>query len=61
MSQLLTYKDLSLLLKLSRSQIERRIAQGAIPRPFHIGHKCPRWRRDVIEAWMQQCEQEAAA
>ena len=56
---LLRVADLCALLRLSRTQLYRRVADGSIPRPLHLAHNTPRWRRDVIERWL--AERESAA
>ena len=59
MPELLTVKEVCALLKLSRTRLYKRIEEGAIPRPFHVANRCPRWRREVLERWI--AEREAAA
>ncbi len=58
--ELLRVSDLCALLRLSRTQVYRRIADGSIPAPFHLGHHTPRWRRAVIERWLAERERAAA-
>ena len=56
---LLTKKEVAELIRMSVRNLERRLAAGEIPSPFHLfGGKAPRWRRERIEAWM--CEREEA-
>lgn len=52
MSELLKMKDLTRILKRSRTQIYEDIKAGAMPAPFNWG-KSVYWHSDVIEKFMK--------
>ena len=58
--ELLRVADLCALLRLSRTQIYRKIAAGSLPPPFHLGPNTPRWRRATIDRWLAERERAAA-
>lgn len=51
---LLTVRDVCARCGLSRPTLYRRIAAGQFPGAVYIGSRSPRWRSDVIDAWMEQ-------
>ena len=59
MIELLTTADLAALLKISASQLRRRVTAGQVPKPFYPAPGSPRWRRAAIEAWLAECERAA--
>ena len=60
MEELLTVADVCRQLRVSRTRLYERIANGSIPRPFHLAPRCPRWRRETIERWIAARERDAA-
>jgi prophage regulatory protein len=41
------------LVSLSRSSIYSRVADGSFPPPVKLSDHCVRWRREDLEAWIQ--------
>ena len=60
MTDLLTVADVCRILRVSRTRLYERVSNGSIPAPFHLAHRCPRWRRETIEAWISARERNAA-
>ena len=51
-AELLTRRDLEALLRVSRSVVYRRVADGSLPPPIYLGTTTPRWRRADVEAFV---------
>jgi predicted DNA-binding transcriptional regulator AlpA len=51
---LLTSRDLAALLGTTPRQIDNMVARGQVPAPAKIPGLGRRWRREVIEAWLEQ-------
>lgn len=60
MIELLTTADLAALLKITPSQLRRRVRAGLAPKPFYPAPGSPRWRRAAVEAWLAEREREVA-
>ena len=43
-------KEVCAIFKLSRSTVERLVADGRLPVPYQLGKRAVRWRSDEIEA-----------
>lgn len=55
MTELLTVKDLTEVLKISRGNVYRLVADGILPAPsYALGVRSPRWRKDELEAWIDE-------
>lgn len=59
MTEILRFKDISKLLKLSRSTIWRRIQSGDFPKPFTLGggdaaNAAKGWSCDDINSWIER-------
>ncbi len=50
---LLTIQDLAAMLKMSKRTVERRVADGSLPKPITIGPRILRWRTNDIEKWLR--------
>ena len=46
---------------LSRSVIYLKVSAGKFPRPVYPAKKAPRWRSDVISAWIEGLPEDRAA
>jgi predicted DNA-binding transcriptional regulator AlpA len=54
LAPLLSQEDLAHVLNASRRTIERMRAAGKLPQPdVHIG-KMPRWRPEMVRAWIER-------
>jgi excisionase family DNA binding protein len=49
---LLTTSEAAELLSISVRHFQRRVSEGRIPAPVHIGG-CVRWSRRVLEKWVE--------
>ena len=49
--RLLSLKEVSSLLSMSRSTIHKRISEGAFPKPVRIGPRSVRWSSSEIDSW----------
>ena len=64
MDENLTFVNMQGLCKLTgltRNTVYRRIRSGDFPKPFYIGERSPRWRSDVVAAWMERVSAAARA
>lgn len=52
--QLLTARDVSHLLKVSRRTIWRWVAQGRLPDPIRYSRTCVRWKASVLRAYLER-------
>ena len=50
--QLLTWREVSSLTKMSRSAIYRNVKNKTFPAPIKIGPKSIRWRRDQLKEYI---------
>jgi len=51
MTKLITLNDLTLSLKISKTSIYRRLANGDFPPPIKLG-RLSRWRSDDVDNWI---------
>ena len=51
---LLGPKDVIEMVNLSRSTIYRKVQNGEFPAPLNLGGNARRWRKDQIEAWIDE-------
>jgi predicted DNA-binding transcriptional regulator AlpA len=56
----LNISDLTVLLGKSKPTIWRWIQAEILPKPMKRGNHFIGWRRETINAWLVQCEKEAA-
>lgn len=56
----LNFNDLELILGKSKVTIWRYIQAGVLPKPMKKGRLFIGWRKETIEAWLDECEKEAA-
>lgn len=52
LDRLLTIKQITAEIGISRSTIYRRIREGAFPKPVRIGPRATRWRESAIRVWV---------
>ena len=57
----LTPKDVCALIRMTRASLYRKMDDGTFPKPFYIGEHSPRWRADVVQAWMDDVSTARAA
>ncbi len=50
----ITLGEVESMTSLKRSTIERRMKEGAFPRPRDLGGRCVRWLESEVEDWMRQ-------
>jgi prophage regulatory protein len=50
---LVRLSDVCKLVGLSRSSIYSRVGEGTFPAPVKLSDHCVRWRREDLEAWIQ--------
>jgi prophage regulatory protein len=50
---LVRLSDVCKLVGLSRSSIYSRASEGSFPSPVNLSDHCVRWRREDLEAWVQ--------
>ena len=50
---LVRLSDVCKLVGLSRSSIYSRVGEGSFPAPVKLSDHCVRWRREDLEAWVQ--------
>jgi len=58
--ELLTYEELGELLKLKKTAMAAAKRRGDLPPAIRIGRKNLRWRRQTVEAWLEQREEPVA-
>ena len=49
---LLSSTQLCSFLGISKATLYRRLGDSLLPKPIYVGKKMPRWRAEVIEAWL---------
>ncbi len=49
-------RDVTRITALSRSTIYRRISEGRFPAPVRLGGRASAWRRDMLQAWIDNPE-----
>ena len=55
MTELLTVKEVTQALKISRGNVYRMVDDGRLPPPsYALGVRSPRWRKDELEAWIDR-------
>ena len=59
-SEILTPKQLALMLDINRTTLGRWVKSGSIPAPVRINAKHVFWRKSTIEEWLQAKEAESA-
>ena len=52
--KLLTVREIAVILGVSRPTVYRKLAVGELPRPIYLGNRVPRWRPEVIEAYLSE-------
>ncbi|EGM6703848.1 AlpA family phage regulatory protein [Salmonella enterica subsp. enterica serovar Nigeria] len=52
-SQVLRWKDVLEITKLSRSTILRMVKRGTFPAPFHLNLRGLAWKREEVEQWLR--------
>ena len=52
--RLLRRRDVESLVGLSRTNIYKKMSEGAFPRPKPLGKGAVRWLQSEIDAWIQQ-------
>lgn len=51
---LLTRPEVEALVRLSRSEIYRRMRKGQFPLPLRIGDRAVRWKASEVEKWLEE-------
>lgn len=52
-SQFLRLDDVLRICAVSKSFVYRESSAGRFPRPFRVGRRAARWKRDEIIAWIE--------
>ncbi len=51
--ELLTVKDIMVMLKCCRATIYNHLSKGLFPKPIYISSKMLRWKKSVVEKWIK--------
>ncbi|WP_159821545.1 helix-turn-helix transcriptional regulator [Colwellia sp. 20A7] len=57
---ILNINDITTLIGKSKSTLFRWVNAGIFPKPMKRGNHFIGWRREAINAWLVECEQEVA-
>ena len=49
--------DVEQRVKLSRSEIYRRMADGTFPRPVRLAPRAVRWKASAVERWIEKASE----
>ena len=61
MPDLMTAKEVAGILKITREHLWKMAGDGRFPRPVYITRKAPRWRAEVVNAWLSERPDRPAA
>ena len=59
--ELLTAKEVAESLRITREHVWAMVRAERFPRPIYVGPKAPRWKVDVVKAWLADRPDRAAA
>ena len=59
--ELLTAKEVAESLRITREHVWAMVRAERFPRPIYVGPKAPRWKADVVNAWLAGRPDRAAA